>query len=93
MKSVDIILEHIRNQLTDFLEALSLKKIFEIVQENILKYSKQISFLDNTKLSLNHGVRLDHAILCNRMICCIFSVIFLHWNEAKIWKNYSVVQL
>ena len=41
------------NNFTDFREAVSLEKIFEIVQENTLKCSKLISFLGNKKSSLN----------------------------------------
>ena len=42
------------NNFIDFREAVSLEKIFEIVQENTLKCSKLISFLGNKKSSLNH---------------------------------------
>ena len=41
------------NNFTDFREAVSLEKIFEIVQENTLKCSKLISFSGNKKSSLN----------------------------------------
>ena len=41
------------NNFIDFREAVSLEKIFEIVQENTLKFSKLISFLGNKKSSLN----------------------------------------
>ena len=41
------------NNFTDFREAVSLEKIFEIVQENTLKCLKLISFLGSKKLSLN----------------------------------------
>ena len=41
------------NNFIDFREAVSLEKIFEIVHENTLKFSKLISFLGNEKLSLN----------------------------------------
>jgi len=42
------------NNFIDFREAVSLEKIFEIVQENTLKCSKLISFLGNKKSSWNH---------------------------------------
>ena len=48
---------------TDFQDAVSLEKIFEIVQENTLKCSKLISFFCNKKLSLNQNVWRDYAIM------------------------------
>ena len=44
MKSVDNILGYIQEQFTGFREAVSLGKIFEIVQENTLKCSKLTHF-------------------------------------------------
>ena len=72
--------------------SISLKKIFEIVQENTVKFSKLIWFLGNKKSSLNQNVRRDHATM-QQDVLLHFLVIFLYWNEAKLWKNYSVVQL
>ena len=58
-------------------EAVSLEKIFEIVQENTLKCSKTDSFLGNKKLSLNQNVWRDHATM-QQDVLLHFWVIFLH---------------
>ena len=59
------------------------------------KYAKMFktnSFLGNKKLSLNQNVWRDHATM-QQDVLLHFWVIFLHWNQAEIWKKYSVVQL
>ena len=86
MKSVENILGYIRGQFTDFQEA----GIYElIVQENTLKCSKPTSFWGKKKIRMSGVIML----LCNRMSCCFFGWFFLQWIEAKIWRNYSVVQI
>ena len=80
------------NNFIDFREAVSLEKIFEIVQENTLKFSKLISFLGNKKSSSNQNVWRDHATM-QQDVLLHFWVIFLYQNQAKISKSYSVVQL
>ena len=69
MKSVEKILGYIR-------EAVSLEKIFEIVQENTLML-KTDSLLGNKKLSLNQNVWCDHATM-NQDVLLHFLVIFLY---------------
>ena len=66
--------------------------MFEIIQENILKYKKQISFLDNTKLSLIQSVRLDSATMQQDDLLHFFGDFFiLKWGQNM--KKSSVVQL
>ena len=62
MKSVDKILGIFEDDFTDFGEAVILKNIFEIVQENTLKSSKKI-FFSAQKTSLNQNIRPDHACI------------------------------
>jgi hypothetical protein len=49
-------------------------------------------FRQNKKLSLNQNVWRDHATV-HQDVLLHFRVIFLHQNQAEIWKKYSVVQL
>ena len=62
------------------------------ILENTLKCSKLISFLGNKKSSLNQNVRRDHVTMQQNVVLH-FCVIFLYWNEAKIWRNYSALEL
>ena len=61
MKSVDKILGIFEDNFTDFGEAVILKNIFEIVQENTLKSSKKKNSAQKT--SLNQNIRPDHATI------------------------------
>jgi hypothetical protein len=74
------------NNFTDFREAVSLKKIFEIVQENTLKCSKLISFLGNKKLSSNQNVWHDHTTM-QQDVLLYFWAIFLIEIRLKYEKN------
>ena len=78
MKSVENILGYIfENNFTDFREAVSLEKFFEIVQENTSKCSKLIHFYATKKLSLNQNVWRDHATM-QQDVLLHFWVIFLY---------------
>ena len=79
MKSVENILGYIS-------APLSLEQIFEIAQENTLKFSKLI--LGNKKLNLNQNVWHDHATI-QQDILVHFWVIFLYWNnwDLKTYRN------
>ena len=63
MKSVENILGYIPEQFLQIFEAVSLKKIFEIVQEYMYtKMFKTDSFFGNKKLSLNQNVWRDQVL-------------------------------
>ena len=47
---------------------------------------KTDSFLGNKKLSFNQNVWRDHATM-QQDVLLHFWVIFLHWNQAEIWKK------
>ena len=80
MKSVENLLGYIRGQFYRFLR-------LKIVQENTPKCSELNSFLGNKK-----WVETRIQAWCFRMFCGIFGWFFSHWNEAMIWKKYSVMK-
>ena len=76
------------NNFTDFQEAVSLEKIFEIVQENTLKCSKLILFLGNKNLSSIQNVWRDHATMQQDVLLHFYFLeIFFYWNQAEIRKK------
>ena len=78
MKSAENILGYIRENLWN-------------CSRNYTKIFKTDSFLGK-KLSSNQNVWRDHVTM-QQDVLLHFWVIFLYWNQAEIWKKYSVVQL
>ena len=64
----------LEDNFTDFQEAVSLKKTFDIVQENTVKCSKLMSFLGNKKWSLNQNVQRDHATIQQDVLMQIWMI-------------------
>ena len=92
MKSVENILGYIREQFYRFSRGCKPRENLWNCSRKYTKMFKTDSFLGNKKLSLNQNVWRDHATM-QQDVLLHFWVIFLHWNQAEIWKNYSVVQL
>ena len=92
MKSVENILGYIREQFYRFSRGCKPRENLWNCSRKYTKMFKTDSFLDNKKLSFNQNVWRDHATM-QQDVLLHFWVIFLHWNQAEIWKNYSVVQL
>jgi hypothetical protein len=92
MKSVENILQYIREQFYRFSRGC---KPWENLWNCSRKYARMFktdSFLGNKNLSFNHNVWRDHATM-QQDVLLHFWVIFLYWNQAEIWRKYSVVQL
>ena len=62
---------------TDFREAVSLEKIFEIVQENNLKSSKLISLLGKKKSKIKPECQTLSCCYATWCFCCIFVWFFI----------------
>ena len=92
MKSVENILGYIREQFYRFSRGCKPRENLWNCSRKYTKMFKTDSFLGNKKLSLNQNVWRDHATM-QQDVLLHFWVIFLHWNQAEIWKKYSVVQL
>ena len=92
MKSVENILGYIREQFYRFSRGCKPRENLWNCSRKYTKMFKTDSFLGNKKLSLNQNVWRDHATM-QQDVLLHFWVIFLHWNQAKIWNKYSVVQL
>ena len=92
MKSVENILGYIREQFYRFSRGCKPRENLWNCSRKYTKMFKTDSFLGNKKLSLNQNVWRDHATM-QQDVLLHFWVIFLYWNQAEIWKNYSVVQL
>ena len=92
MKSVENILGYIREQFYRFSRGCKPRENLWNCSRKYTKMFKTDSFLGNKKLSFNQNVWRDHATM-QQDVLLHFWVIFLHWNQAEIWKNYSVVQL
>ena len=92
MKSVENILGYIREQFYRFSRGCKPRENLWNCSRKYTKIFKTASFLGNKKLSLNQNVWRDHATM-QQDVLLHFWVIFLHWNQAEIWKKYSVVQL
>ena len=92
MKSVENILGYIREQFYRFSRGCKPRENLWNCSRKYTKMFKTDSFLGNKKLSLNQNVWRDHATM-QQDVLLHFWVIFLHWNQAEMWKNYSVVQL
>ena len=70
-----------RDNLWNCSKKIHLSKIFETD-----------SFLGNKKMSLIQNVWRDHPTM-QQDVLMHFLVIFPYWNQAEIWKKYSVVHL
>ena len=92
MKSVENILGYIREQFYRFSRGFKPRENLWNCSRKYTKMFKTDSFLGNKKLSLNQNVWRDHATM-QQDVLLHFWVIFLYWNQAEIWKKYSVVQL
>ena len=92
MKSVENILGYVREQFYRFSRGCKPRENLWNCSRKYTEMFKTDSFLGNKKLSLNQNVWRDHATM-QQDVLLHFWVIFLHWNQAEIWKNYSVVQL
>ena len=92
MKSVENIFGYIREQFYRFSRGCKPRENLWNCSRKYTKMFKTDSFLGNKKLSLNQNVWRDHATM-QQDVLLHFWVIFLYWNQAEIWKKYSVVQL
>ena len=86
MKSVENILGYIREQFYRFSRGCKPRENLWNCSRKYTKMFKTDSFLGNKKLSLNQNVWRDHATM-QQDVLLHFWVIFLHWNQAEIWKN------
>ena len=92
MKSVENILGYVREQFYRFSRGCKPRENLWNCSRKYTEMFKTDSFLGNKKLSFNQNVWRDHATM-QQDVLLHFWVIFLHWNQAEIWKKYSVVQL
>jgi len=92
MKSVENILGYVREQFYRFSRGCKPRENLWNCSRKYTEMFKTDSFLGNKKLSFNQNVWRDHATM-QQDVLLHFWVIFLHWNQAEIWKDYSVVQL
>ena len=92
MKSVENILGYIQEQFYRFSKGCKPQNNLWDCSRKYTKVFKTGSFLGNKKLSLKQNVWRDHATM-QQDVLLHFWVIFLYWNQAEIWKKYSVVQL
>ena len=92
MKSVENILGYVREQFYRFSRGCKPRENLWNCSRKYTEMFKTDSFLGNKKLSFNQNVWRDHATM-QQDVLLHFWVIFVHWNQAEIWKNYSVVQL
>ena len=86
IESVENILGYIREQFYRFSRGCKPRENLWNCSRKYTKIFKTDSFLDNKKLSFNQNVWRDHATM-QQDVLLHFWVIFLHWNQAEIWKK------
>ena len=86
MKSVENILGYVREQFYRFSRGCKPRENLWNCSRKYTKMFKTDSFLGNKKLSFNQNVWRDHATM-QQDVLLHFWVIFLHWNQAEIWKK------
>ena len=92
MKSVENILGYVREQFYRFSRGCKPRENLWNCSRKYTEMFKTDSFLGNKKLSFNQNVWRDHATM-QQDVLLHFWVIFLHWNQAEIWKKNILLSI